>query len=96
MPDYLPAGIKRGQGIHFSSIGQTRVRKRYMLFFIRKTLFLQVSSRSKASKVRPNAVLYGAAIRACSTAGKWRVGLELLEVCDGDVGVVGRQSRRPE
>lgn len=42
----------------------------------------QVIGQPKSSKVRPNAVLYGAAIRACSGAGKWRIGVELLEVRD--------------
>ena len=42
-----------------------------------------MSGQPKTSKVRPNAVLYGAAIRACSGAGKWRMGLDLLEVRNG-------------
>ena len=50
---------------------------------------IQVSAQPKSSKVRPNAVLYGAAIRACSGAGKWRIGLDLLEVRD-DLVVIGR------
>lgn len=40
----------------------------------------QVNSQPQGSPLKPNAVLYGAVIRACSTAGKWRLALELLEV----------------
>lgn len=57
---------------------------RRVFFFFVCVFFgcFKVCAHPKESGVLPNAVLYGGAIRACSVAGKWRVGVELLEVTD--------------